>query len=250
MIKTFIINLPRDVERLKSVLFECMKEEIKPEVISAIDCKDIESKIDSDVWYKENVIQSDRTILKLKLNRKSVMTDKLSYGEIGCAMSHLKIYKKILDSDLDSALILEDDIKLESGFRQLVEKISKLKINSWDIVLIDYLSGIRKLSFETLGNIMIDDKTILYREGLGLLDPIINRRRIAFRTSCYMINRKASERLLQLGFPIRLPSDYLLGYPALHGLKLFTVKAEKAYASCKNDKFSSSILDHPKHKLK
>ena len=40
----------------------------------------------------------------------------MTKGEIGCALSHLKIYQKTVDEDIPYALILEDDTLFDTEF--------------------------------------------------------------------------------------------------------------------------------------
>ena len=45
----------------------------------------------------------------------------LTPGEIGCALSHLNIYRRIVEDELSGAIVLEDDAILLDGFRDTVE---------------------------------------------------------------------------------------------------------------------------------
>ncbi|MGI4984538.1 MAG: glycosyltransferase family 25 protein [Janthinobacterium lividum] len=47
----------------------------------------------------------------------------LSRGEIGCYLSHRKVWQQLLDSSDDTYCVLEDDVILDTGFRQTVEAI-------------------------------------------------------------------------------------------------------------------------------
>ena len=44
-------------------------------------------------------------------------------GEIGCYLSHLKCAKRLLDSDCDYALVLEDDVALAENFTQILQTL-------------------------------------------------------------------------------------------------------------------------------
>ena len=39
----------------------------------------------------------------------------ITEGEIGCALSHFMLWKKIVESDIDRAIILEDDVEFIDG---------------------------------------------------------------------------------------------------------------------------------------
>ncbi|SEK68753.1 glycosyl transferase, family 25 [Colwellia chukchiensis] len=51
----------------------------------------------------------------------------LSLGEIGCYMSHRKIWQLMLDEGIEFAVVLEDDLVIKDKFRQLFAQIDTLK---------------------------------------------------------------------------------------------------------------------------
>ena len=63
----------------------------------------------------------------------------LTYGEIGCFLSHYKLWQQIVEEELDLVLIFEDDIKFEPYF---ISKLEYLKSElfdlegSWDLVFL------------------------------------------------------------------------------------------------------------------
>ena len=63
----------------------------------------------------------------------------LTYGEIGCFLSHYRLWQQIVEEELDLVLIFEDDIKFEPYF---ISKLEYLKSElfdlegSWDLVFL------------------------------------------------------------------------------------------------------------------
>ena len=63
----------------------------------------------------------------------------LTYGEIGCFLSHYRLWQQIVEKELDLVLIFEDDIKFEPYF---ISKLEYLKSElfdlegSWDLVFL------------------------------------------------------------------------------------------------------------------
>lgn len=56
---------------------------------------------------------------------------------IGCMLSHIKCWEYIVEKDLDYALILEDDVKLQDDVVKESKKlIDSVKNDTWDIILI------------------------------------------------------------------------------------------------------------------
>ena len=99
--KTFVINLQRAVERKKHMQKQLNRFSfLDVEFIDAIDGKqfstdEAKSLFDYDTFYK--------------LYGRSPLL-----AEIGCTLSHIKSYKKLIDSNEKAALILEDDACLSN----------------------------------------------------------------------------------------------------------------------------------------
>ena len=47
----------------------------------------------------------------------------MTMGEIGCFLSHYRIWEKMLKDDLNEVLILEDDIRFEPYFKEKALRI-------------------------------------------------------------------------------------------------------------------------------
>ncbi|MAD90205.1 MAG: glycosyl transferase family 25 [Pseudoalteromonas sp.] len=53
-------------------------------------------------------------------------------GEIGCYISHMRIWRKMRDENIPFCIVLEDDIKIEPHLVDVIEQIDKL--SKWDLV--------------------------------------------------------------------------------------------------------------------
>jgi glycosyl transferase family 25 len=100
--KTFLINLPQHDRRrnfVKRQIEECPSMDL--EIISGIDGYQM-----SDEEYNRltDVDQATHAIGR-----------PLSKSEIGCALSHIQVYKEICTRNLSHALILEDDVIIPPG---------------------------------------------------------------------------------------------------------------------------------------
>jgi glycosyl transferase family 25 len=84
----YVINLKRRPERLIKFFHNCPFNDVK--VIYGFDGKNINNETNNE---KSNLI-------KFK---------KLRVGEIGCFITHLRLYKKMIDNNIESILIMEDD---------------------------------------------------------------------------------------------------------------------------------------------
>ena len=96
--KVFIINLEKSVGRRRKVAERLDKLGVSYEFVPGV--------------YGQDVDRSDWPD-----------NEKLSTGEVGCAVAHIQIYKRMVDESIDSALILEDDIKFAPGFPAVLKAL-------------------------------------------------------------------------------------------------------------------------------
>jgi glycosyl transferase family 25 len=130
------------------------------------------------------------------IKKSSVNTSK---GALGCALSHKKIYQKVLEGNDDYVLILEDDVTIVPDF---INKINNLQVNNFDILWLGYhFAGVK----ENYSNYMIPHQ-YLY----GLFG--------------YVINKKAAKVLLDI-FPTRMQLDSEIP-KTFNYLKVYAVKED------------------------
>ncbi|OIV47205.1 hypothetical protein BK025_05995 [Sodalis sp. TME1] len=104
--KIFIINLARSVERRESIEKQLNKLHLPYEFIEAID---------GHALTLEEIRQHTRPLnYAFKL------------GEIGCSLSHLKVYREICERGIPKALILEDDAQLTDDLPLVLNELSNI----------------------------------------------------------------------------------------------------------------------------
>lgn len=107
--KIFVINLDRDEERLKFAQEQAEKNGFSFERVAGVFAKEMSaSELKKDVNY-----------LRFTLR----MGKRPGLGEIGCALSHIKIYRKMVEENIPYACILEDDIFILDHFKEQLEKL-------------------------------------------------------------------------------------------------------------------------------
>ena len=124
-ILTYVVNLKCDVDRriyMEKLL--APYEYLSVEFVNAIYGKDL---------TKEELLELFDEGLAYKRYGRS-----LNRGEIGCTLSHYKCYSKLLKSEFDFALILEDDITILKDLSIITEIVSLLNSNE---PLVLFLSG-------------------------------------------------------------------------------------------------------------
>lgn len=118
------------------------------------------------------------------------MRRRMSDAEYACALSHMLIYRKVIDGGLPGAIILEDDAQLAEGFAEFVQSCHYAQA---DIVQLDHA----KAYVWKWWKIPVCSGVSAYRmaRNSGLLTG-------------YTVSRRAANRLLRRGLPIRMHADW------------------------------------------
>lgn len=178
--KIFIINLPQAFKRRAAMLFQIGRMNLKnTQLIEAVDGRTIdlekmkaEGNLKWDDWRKRDLTQ----------------------GEVGCYLSHVKVWNTIVEQNLEKALICEDDIIWRPDANEIADKFMNEVPDDWDIIhfysYVDigsgkhYDSGRKKISEHVWKGCL---------EGEGAV--------------CYALNKRAADFLLGEAFPIRYVID-------------------------------------------
>ena len=192
--KTFVISLARTPERLAQ--FHAINGELSGvELFVAVD--------GSTVSFEAVIAQG--------LFDFSVRYTK---GAMGNALSHLSLWKRVLDSG-DAATICEDDAILHAAFQARTAKLLA-GLGPWDIVLwgwnfdsvlaAELLPGLSRCA-------LAFDQDALRKNALEWrkdeVEPQLYKLQRAFGTVCYSISRRGAERLLRYATPVRETQVYV-----------------------------------------
>ena len=173
-ISVFIVNLEKEAEKRKRSLTYCKEVGISAEVYSAIDGASFSKKEGAELLTYPNSF--------------------LTNGEIGCALSHLSIYRRMILDNIDIALILEDDFKFNVGREELYHSLNDIKafLNKDNVPKVVLLNeGLCRFTF---GRNIFKNKLCYYIKGNG--------------TYAYMLNKSAAHELLVNAIPIRYEADF------------------------------------------
>jgi glycosyl transferase, family 25 len=175
---TYIVNLKKHKQRKKSIIKQIKKQGIKNyKIVEAVNGHQLKPKELNSKIFKNN----------RGLNK---WNSKLQPGQVGCALSHLKIYKLFLKSKYETALVLEDDAIFIRNFSK------NLKI----FILSNFT---KKSQITLLSEIKEFYKKPIARLKLFSLVNVTN----AFFTHSYFINKDAARKLLKFNYPVKTIAD-------------------------------------------
>ncbi|NVK36710.1 MAG: glycosyltransferase family 25 protein [Gammaproteobacteria bacterium] len=174
--KIFVINLDERPDKFKNAEDQILAQGLSCERISAVRGSNL----------------SEEEITKnydAKANKKHYMKT-MSVGEIGCYMSHRAAWQKIIDDNLDYAIILEDDCKLEADFHLLPSLLTHLK--DWDYIKLTGPRGRKKIQ----DTACITDKF-----------SIAHYNKVPISTPGQVVSLKGAKALLENSQPFFRPVD-------------------------------------------
>lgn len=208
--RVYVINLARSLDRRAHITAELKKTGLEYEIVTAVDGRDLDLK--------------DSTIVDPVLLAKN----SFPAGTLGCALSHLSVYQKIIAEGLDEGLILEDDVTLPTDLSAIVDAVAG-HLTGAEVALLNYGSPETcKMSSE--GSIDLPSSRLL---ALPIdISHLVN-------AAAYVITREACERMNESVLPVRANADdWQFFYK--EGI-LDRIRCVLPLAVAKNPKFESTI---------
>lgn len=185
--KTFIINLASSTGRRATIAAQCDAAGLDYEFIRAVD---------GHALTDAEIAQHTRTV-----------NYAFKPGEIGCALSHIAIYRKMKDEKIAQALILEDDALLTAELPAVLSSPAmQLSPDNPTLVL---LSRVNRYV----------DKAMAAVTETAHLYPVYS----ATTAHAYVINLEAAIRLLNLLYPVWMAADKWCLFEEYGAMKLLAV---------------------------
>ena len=180
-IQAFVIHLTRAEARrpqVDRILEACP---VPAEVIEAIDGRALPAG-EIDAVYSRNRLHAPRYPFPLGL------------GEVGCFLSHRKVWQAIVDSGLEAGLIIEDDVEIDAPvFSQAVALARQ------------HVGDLGYIQFQTRP--VKGPSSVVAREGnVSIVRPQVGQ----LRTSAQMVSAAHAARLLALTERFDRPVDSFL----------------------------------------
>jgi GR25 family glycosyltransferase involved in LPS biosynthesis len=145
--------------------------------------------------------------IKHHTRRSHDMLDSL--GGVGCALTHIALWQKLVESDQNVFLIMEDDIVIPEGSWQKVVKLFHKY---------PYLANTKNWDFWSLGNHLCDPKPMdptkkMRYKTRKSTDKWIECKEF-FGLNAYFLTKEGAKKLLKEVFPIIQHIDWFISYYA------------------------------------
>jgi glycosyl transferase family 25 len=204
--KVFILNLERSTDRYQKCSLQLQKQGIEFERIDAVDGRNI----------------NEAVLAKLRCHDYSKYHKPLTNGELGCYLTHLNVYREIINQQLDFALVLEDDVLIDTQLKDTLESLSDNSLNlpPWDLI--------------KLSEYPIKRKALLTK-AFGFFDLIVYNK-IPARTCGQLVSKSGAEKILINASEARRPIDIQIQHwwemkLIVFGLKPYLIEPDLSYQS-------------------
>jgi glycosyl transferase family 25 len=178
LMQAYVVNLARSPDRRAHIVAQLEKTRIHYEVVDAVDGRDLDLR-DTRLF--------DPTV---------VGTSTFRPGAAGCALSHLKVYRRVLEDGLEKALILEDDIELPTDLGELISATAQHMMGA-EVVLLNFHSH-DPCRITKAGSVPLPSSRLLVR--------VVDEGQPS-STGGYLITREACARMVRTVLPLRVHPD-------------------------------------------
>ena len=123
MIEHRIILLERDLDRVNHVesQFSQMIQDNEVSIFPAIDGQkdDLQEELNN-----------------LDIDVVPDFASRATSGQVGCAISHMKLWSELKESGINRCVVIEDDVSLTENYRHNLEVVLSELPSEWDVVLL------------------------------------------------------------------------------------------------------------------
>jgi glycosyl transferase, family 25 len=176
--RAYIINLARSTERRAHIIAELKRTNLDYEIVTGIDGRDLDL--------------TDRSIADPSV----ISYNRLPGGAVGCALSHLEAYQRVISEGATEALILEDDVNLPRDLASVLDAVAG-HLTAAEVALLNY---------HTDEVCQLSSRAAISLPSARLLALPIDVSQLT-STGGYIITRAACERMVKNAPPIRANAD-------------------------------------------
>lgn len=200
-VAVFVLNLERDVKRRTHMQRMLAMLNIQGEFVPAIE--------GTTLSQRDLAMYDARKALR-------IYGTEMLLGELGCYLSHYRLYLRIVKDHIPYALILEDDIHIQSTLPDIVNDLVADPMPEWLIVRLDTMRlKVREPSSKKFTGTLIQNM----RHG-----QLFRLRVHALGSAAYLITHAGAQRMLDYGRDIFMPIDHTMGRFWENGITPYVVR--------------------------
>ena len=197
--KAFLINLDRDKDRLAAADAQLKRLGIAYERVPAVCGADL----------------SPAELRRRVSRRRALWANGRMYtpGQIGCALSHNSVYRRMAEEDIPAALVMEDDVQFSDSAPRVVE----------------FVKGAVDPSRPQL--VLLSDHSRGHATEIAPSDEPARLERIGYDycTEAYVVTLAAAQAILRVNDPMVVPCDSYPRWTKRGHIELYHAKPTTAF---------------------
>lgn len=202
--KTYLVNLDKNPDRLAFMDEQLTRLGITYERIPAV--------------YGKALSPKQRKEQFCRFRSFAALGRKMSDGEIGCALSHIFIYRKMIAEEIPLALVLEDDVVVDDKILSVCSFLEKtLDCKKKQVTVLSAWNAEKRNG---------DDLAVISISSFGCADG-------------YVITLEAAKEIIRLNFPVVTVADVWKRWRIRGGLELY--RAYPTTIAQDNPRFATDI---------
>lgn len=206
----YVINLERNSQRRRFAVQHVANLGFEARVFPAIDGKSLNRmELEDTGLYDDELVHQ-------------TFSRSLSAAEIGCALSHLRLYEHLRDQGTEMAIVLEDDAVLDRNIATRLPELIRDLPEDWDVV---------QLIYECRDYERINPKVVRF----------LSKRCMPVAAAGYLLRNTGIEKLLKNAYPLRYPADSYIGRSPRWGVNVYGAAPKLVTI---NNIFPSDIAHH------
>ncbi|WP_447840789.1 glycosyltransferase family 25 protein [Enterobacter ludwigii] len=203
--KVFIINLKSETKKRNNIEAQCKANGFDYEIIDAVNGRDLQNETTHLMAYKHP-------------------HSRLTKGVMGCTLSHLYIYSRMVAENIPYALVLEDDITITEPAKSVIESVEmSIRPRSREIYLLNTPEALTPIIKKTL-----PDSVTFYRMARASQSP------------AYILSIETAKTLLGFNYPIKYEVDRWVAFRDYCNIKIWCLP-EGVIDSYDQDKLESTL---------
>jgi glycosyl transferase family 25 len=191
----YVLNLERSPERRAFIVGHLASTGLTATVVPAVDGRTLDvPELERKGIYRDAVARE-------KFSRS------LSPAEIGCALSHVRLYERLVREDIALAIVLEDDAMLQSGFQEQLATLMEELPTDWDVVQLIFKCG----DVEPYSPHLV---------------RFPMRHAMPVASGGYLISKAGAAKMVDHVYPLRYPADSMIGRSPRWGVTVFGARPQ------------------------
>ncbi|MBV8576539.1 MAG: glycosyltransferase family 25 protein [Acetobacteraceae bacterium] len=198
----FVINLERDTERRQYMTQLLDRLGMHAEFVTAVDGRTL-SAADREAYDPRRALR--------------VYGVSMLDSEIGCFLSHYRLYERMVRDGIGTALIMEDDVRVDPALPRIARELLDCAVTDWTVIRLD-----------SKRDQVLDPRSTRFR-GIPVAtlsggEKVYRLRTRVLGVGAYLIRQEGARRMLDYGQRIFMPIDQTMDRYWENGILPYVVR--------------------------